>query len=419
MKLYEILKKEKMPDDGKHFFETMLAKKFSGGSQPIDLLADYKNLSTWTKTGDATQSFADGENSVAFTIEPPIVSPTTSSLASYFNSLCGYTFDTTMLTNLLADWNNHKSWNLCLTKYDTGGTYIPQAYVCLFLGNITQSGSTLTITPTYYKYRNNNSQTDVPTSTFTLTVDNTNTWYFGNYDQMFSNVGYLAPDGNYYKYKIVSSQDGYQASWYVTVYSNKKFAFSRDYMRDGMYIPQCLYVWNNTNYSAEPNTRSYTSNLYMSDTYPSGGYPDMCSDYKAFYKDTSQPDGNWSFVCNPTHNPNVPIFDTRAEALAYLTAGDATPPVYTISPITDTGYYLLKLKAYSPSGFTPSNNGIIKVGGSTEDISATAGSSYTEYSLSFNGTSETTISLDFSNVTSTGTNTFKIMDVCLFKQESA
>ena len=165
---------------------------------------------------------------------------------------------------------------------------------------------------------------------------------------------YLAPDGNYYKYKIVSSQDGYQASWYVTVYSNKKFGFSKDFMRDGFYIPQCLYIWNDTNYSAEPNTRDYTSNLYMGTTYPSGGYPDMSSDYKAFYRDASQPTGNWSFTCNPTHNPNVPIFDTRAECLAYLIAPeqiDAQDFPAEISQLP--GYSMV-----APSGSYPSLNSL-------------------------------------------------------------
>ena len=86
--------------------------------------------------------------------------------------------------------------------------------------------------------------------------------------------------------------------------------------------------------------------------------------------------------------------------------------------------YLFTAKVCSPTGFSPVNNNIIKLVTELDDyeitwdidINTEASNEYTTYECTINLMDYLqSISFDFSAVNSSGTNTFKIKDICLFK----
>ena len=345
-----------------------------------DLLENYKDLSTWTKTGVSTDIYSDGENNISF--EKTVITNYAAYLKADIQNRFNVTLTDTAINVILNYW--------CYIGYGLFGR--------------TDNGTT-----TLYVGANGNSTSENITVEYPVLVMNADGTYNINQSTVISSYSQY-PNQYYYgtvqDFLKVPNYSQFNSMLYQVYSKNLNQSQFRNILQNMVLNPS--YKLNTSTLGSD------TQYMLMAgaNLYKSGTRIYWVSPYSYYVNNADTSSG--------VKYNNYDYDESEYLSRYWGTLSDisqtilSSNPVYTISPITDTGYYLFKLKAYSPTGFDPSANYVVKAGSSSISISNVSGNEYEEYYLMFNGTSGTQIKLDFSLISSMGTNSFKIKDVGLY-----
>ena len=290
--------------------------------------------------------------------------------------------------------------------------------VNLMLNGVVKEGFTGDIVTASQKNMNN----------WTVDGDVTITFSDGENTVDYENGGgsYVGPDGNTYKYYLYM-QNTYAGNGPYSFWCNYPFVASKEQLIGERYrlITGITYDGVQDKFGiGSLGTKRGTKNFDF--TYVAGDYvtgKPAKSSLIGYYGNEQNFPYEWSInlTAQEIANFNIPLFDTNAEALAYVQQSIISFDGYAelSLSVTDTKQYILTFEACSTTGFNAETDQIIVTSGAnvvTETFNNTQTETLKKYIIMFIADGNiATVKFDFSKMVNSSDIELIISDVSLFE----